>query len=408
VTTWRLTLHRRSYTDGVAWSDTLISDLIGARSRRLEQNLNQPAQLTFTMDGRAPATALVQELQTEVIAWRGVIGASPYFRGVVAQAQDQLTEQGHTVNFTCHDYLAMLARRYLTTDLDYQTGTGYTQDIIVRGLLDRASTTMRTSAGATLMPGAWLPLYAHEVNPNGSTRAPGGPPRVRYYTAQSSIGEMIANLSAVIGGFDYDAVPAWRYAGAGGPTTADWVRIFYPQQGVTRTDPVLEYGGAIATVDRSLNSADYANYVRVLGNTPDQASPPMFSEAVNADANDVGRIPIGLWSSIDNASDVSIQSTLDDKAQGDLNRSGVLVPSYTLGLRGGFYDYGWVNMGDTVPLVIQSGRLDVNTTVRIVGMAFDIGDDGQEDVALTVGRPLTSLVDMMTAAASDINALARR
>ena len=44
-------------------------------------------------------------------------------------------------------------------------------------------------------------------------------------------------------------------------------------------------------------------------------------------------------------------------------------------------------MGDVVPLIVQSGRLNVNTNVRVVGITYAIGDDGQEDVTLTVGRP---------------------
>ena len=121
----------------------------------------------------------------------------------------------------------------------------------------------------------------------------------------------------------------------------------------------------------------------------------MFSEAWNDDADDVTVVPVGLWQRAESASDVSIQSTLDDQAAGDLAYSGVLIPSYTLGLRPGTYHEGFVNMGDTVPLVIRSGRLDVTGSVRVVGFAFDIGEDGAEDVTLSVGRPLTSLVDMM-------------
>ena len=55
-------------------------------------------------------------------------------------------------------------------------------------------------------------------------------------------------------------------------------------------------------------------------------------------------------------------------------------------------------MGDVVPLIIQSGRLNVNTTIRVVGITYDIGDDGQEDVTLTLGRPDTTLFDIFTAA----------
>jgi microcystin-dependent protein len=48
-------------------------------------------------------------------------------------------------------------------------------------------------------------------------------------------------------------------------------------------------------------------------------------------------------------------------------------------------------MGDTVPLIVQSGRLNVDTAIRVVGFTFTIGDDGQEDVGVVVGRPTQTL-----------------
>ena len=87
---------------------------------------------------------------------------------------------------------------------------------------------------------------------------------------------------------------------------------------------------------------------------------------------------------------------------------GVLEPSYSLALAPDTYTDRAFNMGDTVPVVIQSGRLDVTTTQRIVGLSFEMGDDGAENVGLTVGRSLTSLADLLTATARDVNALARR
>ena len=417
VTVWRLTLHQRAFSD-TAWSDTLICDLIGARSRRLEFNLNKSAQLTFTMDARSPTAALIDEMQHEVIAWRtpgtGQGLSVPLFRGTVSQSEDQLTEQGHTVNFTCHDFIGMLNRRWLTAGLSIGSVLSpIGQDEMVRQLVVAATTGLQTSGGTALMPGSYLPINLRQVNPDGSTRSNQGTPRVRAYLPQQNVGEAIDNLAHVIGGFDYEALPSWRFGGFGSPTY-DWLRIYFPQQGITRADPVLEYGGAVATVTRAVNSADYANYWRVIGAAPPDVpdAPPMWAEAVNADANDVGRIPIGVWMGADAAADVSIQSTLDEKAAGNLNLSGVLVPSYTLGLTpgvwGGFRNNGYCNMGDNVPLVINSGRLHVNTSVRIVGIAYEVTDEGDENVSLTVGRPLTSLADMLTATAADVNALARR
>jgi hypothetical protein len=65
-------------------------------------------------------------------------------------------------------------------------------------------------------------------------------------------------------------------------------------------------------------------------------------------------------------------------------------------------------MGDSVTLVVRSGRLNVNTTVRVVGITYDVGDDGEENVSLTVGRTSPSLGAILAGYSADINALARR
>jgi hypothetical protein len=61
-----------------------------------------------------------------------------------------------------------------------------------------------------------------------------------------------------------------------------------------------------------------------------------------------------------------------------------------------------------VPLVIRSGRLDISTTVRVLGLTFAIGDDGQEDVEVTVGRPAVDLSAIFRKTRRDVDALARR
>ena len=209
----------------------------------------------------------------------------------------------------------------------------------------------------------------------------------------------------MIGGFDYDVRPAQPSAFGD-----DVLRIWFPYQGVARSDIVLVYGSTVSSLTRSVDSGDYANFQRALGNngSSDPAAAQLFSEAVNSDANNVTVTPVGLWMAGDNQADVTIQSTLDQTAQGDLALSGVLVPTYTLGLRPGVYEWGAPNMGDVVPLVVQSGRLNVNTSVRVLGITYDIGDDGQEDVTLTVGRPAVKFRDLLAASTRDVNALTRR
>jgi hypothetical protein len=84
------------------------------------------------------------------------------------------------------------------------------------------------------------------------------------------------------------------------------------------------------------------------------------------------------------------------------------MASYTVTMRPGAYSYGNPNIGDVVPLRVRVGRLDVDTEVRVLGFGFDIGEDGQENVSLEVGRPRVSFTDYLTQASDAIDALVRR
>ena len=396
---WRLHLQARQF--GPATRSAPIAELTSARSRRLEQKYNAPAVLTFTVSGRSPEAAELAELRSDVVAtrWDETTGRDVIvFRGIVAQTEDQISEQEHTVTVTCHDYLKMLERRILTGPWTF---TQLDQDQIVAGWIAGASA-ITTSAGAGFGAGSYLPLVAAPVNPDGSARvAPSGQLRDRAYLGNQKFDEALSNLAAVINGFDYDLAP---YGTPG--ADADAVRVFYPYQGTQRFDMALVYGSSVSALTRTVNSGDYANYWRVLGEGTEEAQ--LYAEAANTDAVDVTVTGLGLWQSGDNASDVSIQSTLDDKAHGDLAASSILVPSYTVTMRPGAYVWGSPNMGDVVPLVVRSGRLDVVTDVRVVGLTYDIGDDGDEKVELTVGRPMRTLTQLINAPVADVNALARR
>lgn len=404
---WRFTIHRRDFATRAYARTTGITELTEARSRRLELALNTPAKLTWSLDGRSPSAPFVEELQTEVLAWRydETLGQEVLmFRGIVTQSEDVISEQTHTVNFTALDYLAILNRRYLTTAA--AAGVAFAQvdqDDIVASLLSTARTIAATG-GHSFSPGAWLALVAANVNPDGTARAAkSGQLRDRTYLGQQSIGEAITALAAVINGFDLDVQPAADTDGQ------DYLRLFYPSQGLSRTDVVLAYGSSVSSLTRSANSVDYGNYWRVIGDNGGTAgAPQLYADAWNADSNDVGRIPVGLWQSVANESDVKVAATLQQKASGDLAVGGMLVPSYSLSLRPDWFRPGAPAMGDTVPLEIRSGRLDVSTTVRVLGISYAISDDAAEDVELTVGRPALDLSALFRRTRQDVDALARR
>ena len=398
---WRVTLHNRQFASNVSYNALLIAELVDARGRRLDRAWDSSATFTFTVDGHSPAAALIVELAHDVIVWRwdDQVGRDvAMFRGVISQAEDQVGDS-HVVTFTCHDYLALFARRLTTSPLNY---TQTDQDDIVNGLL-QATVWPYTSSGVDLRPGSFLPVSMMACNPDGTARGASGQLRDRTYPPQSVPGDLLDDLAKVINGFDYDVAPVTA-------SNSDSLRIFYPQQGVTRSTPVLHYGSTVAALTRTVSSADYANYWRVLGNngSSDPAAAQLYAEIWNADATNGAPGAVGLWQSGENAADVTIQSTLNEQAAGNLALSSILMPSYTVTMRPNAYSYGNPNMGDTVPLIVQSGRLNVNTYVRVLGISYVIGDDGQEDIELTVGRPAQSLLGLLTASARTVDALARR
>ena len=292
---WRFTLHERAFT-ATDWRSTIISELHGARGRRVETALNKPTKVTFTLNGTSPAAMMVEELRTDIIAWRTDERTSglevPHSRALVGQSEDQLTEQSHTVNFTCLDYSSMLDRRFLTTALAYNN---VHQDDIVADLLSHAINLV-ASDGTHFLPGSWLPLELYHADPDGRARAPGTDPlRIRNYDAQASIGESISQMAAVDQGFDYDVTPG---------ATTDELRVFFPQQGIPRIEPILEYGSTVSTVTRSVASADYTNYWRVIGESTGQdvprsgprhtTTPPTTSPTPTPTTSAPGRAPTQL------------------------------------------------------------------------------------------------------------------
>jgi hypothetical protein len=398
---WRLTLHTRSFAPATLAS-TIIAELSDARGRQLVQAWNTAATLTFTLDGHSQTAALIAELLHDVVAWRwdDQTGLEQVvFRGPISQSQDQLTEQSHVVTYTCHDYGAMLQRRLLTNTY---TVVAHDQDLIVGDLL-AAAVAARTSSGTSLAPASYLPLSLFTASPDGSLRGLSATLRNRTYYGSQNVGVALDELAKVVGGFDYDVTPS-------AVDTSDLLRIFYPQQGTTRSDVALQYGSTVSSLTRSVDSSQYANYVRALGNNSSaNPAPQLFSEAWTASAQAITPVPVGLWMLDDNsgASD-TVQSSLDERVQGDLNLDALLVPHYTLNMRPDAYTWGNPHMGDVVPLIVQSGRLNINTTVRVLGITYTIGDDGQEDVALVVSRPAQELFKSFLKAEQDAKALTRR
>lgn len=379
-----------------------LAELIAPRSRQLATALDKPDEFTFSLPGRSTEAAMIRELEHEIRVSRFSDRTGTYLpmmRGVITQTEDTVSEQEHTVNYTVSDYAQLMHRRYVTHPLTY---TQADQDVIVADLCGRAGPNFHTSTVAVWGPSAWLPLAVTRRNPDGTARAAlSGQLRDRTYAPDKAFGEAVDDLAAVVGGFDWATDPD----GAG-------IDIYYPARGVQRTAFAFTYGGTVRALTRTLSSTNFANYWRVSGQTPTDADRPIWAEGWTADAHDLVTQPAGMWQSTESMADVTIQQTLADRVAANLADTGVWIPAYTLTMRPGAYEIGPAGdfaLGDLVALHVDSGRIHVEGEwVRVLAVTFDIGDDGQEDIEVTVGRLPASLLVLLRDHAGRLAALERR
>jgi hypothetical protein len=401
-----LTVHKRQYADGPLPSDTIIGELTDARSRRLVQKWNKPAQLTFSIDGHSPSALEVQELSTDVVAWRWDENSGQdvaMFRGAVWHSEDTLSEQSATVNFTCNDYLASLGNRFFESTFHWP---GFDQDTIAAGIVTQAAN-MIIGGDTRTIPSGFLPMWPMLVDPGGVIRTTqSGQIYDITHVGSTFYLDALTKLALQsdatgVGGFDFDIVPF----GLNG--SLDAVRIFYPYQGVQRDNPALIYGSTISALTRTVSAENYCDYDRIIGKSASTTS-QLSSEAWDGTLLDVNAFPQGLWMRADSAPDVDSLATLTNLAYGYLNRFLDLIPSYTVTMRPAICSPGYPNMGDVVPLIIEEGRLNVNTYLRVIGIDYEISDDGYEKISLAVGRPDITISDIFTGTKNTTDALVRR
>lgn len=338
--------------------------LTEAKARRYTVRLKDNSDLGFSIDGRHPQAAEIEELSTDVhLLFSTADGTQILDRCRVGNTGDQIDQDRHVTQVSCLDYRAVLDRRILWTG-DTLTFAGVDQADIAWELIERTQAHRSGYLGIS------------KGFPDGST----GVPRDRTYEVGDSIGQRIQELSEVIGGFDWDILPV----SASGLALQTW----YPQRGSDR-GVVLILGGLASSISREVDTSDYANALRYTGARGDDVTPgpdPVEWEA--GDLDTPGTIPQGRWDAVFGDDGLKNQSALEDRAEWQSWWSEVIRPTYTVRLiRGGWGgpDHIWV--GDTVRLIVPSGRLEVDTTARVYEIQIDMDEEGGEAVTLTLGGP---------------------
>lgn len=209
------------------------------------------------------------------------------------------------------------------------------------------------------------------ISPTWTGATPTGQLRDRQYEIGDSIGQRIQELSEVIDGFDWDITPISPSALA--------LEVWSPERGVNR-GVILEYGGLVARFKRSVQPGEYANSIRMTGADS--------LDAQEREAEDLASNPAGRWDRVFGDTGLTTQTALDERAHWQMKESQFVPTSWSLTLRpGGWQGPDHIWLGDTVRLIVYSGTLRVDTTLRVTELAFDIGDGGTETVEVTLGGP---------------------
>jgi hypothetical protein len=368
----------------------LVSDLTDARSRSLHFDLLDSCTAQFTIDGRSPQLAPLLELTQDVVCYRtDPYGTTCMFRGPVGDTEDQLTDTSHTVNVTAADYRAMLGRR-INGNTQW-TITNTEQATIVAQML-AAAQEPPVGSGIAPVPPFDLGLKTPALyNPDGSHLATTSTARDRTYTGGEDFLTLIGDLGNCLGGFDWSVEPVDP---AVDTTRSGVLSMWYPERGVAKPDWIAEYGSTIVSCTRTVRTSDFSNLVRYTGQLTGTggASPPNVYAYVADAVNNPSAHPEGMWEVAASAPDVSESGTLQQQANGLLDTASLLQPSYTLNVARG----AWTGptdcwLGDTIECKVVSGRLQVDTTLRILAVDITVNDEGSETVAFTVGRPAVTL-----------------
>ena len=341
----------------------MTHELTRARSRKCSFKLTEPSEVSCEVDGRHPEAAHLIELATDLHVLRAPQqGARKerLYRGRIGKSGDTFDTDTHSVTVPSLDYRAVLQRRHLLHG-SQQVWTQQDQAAIAFGLIQQAQR----------LPGGDYGIVM------GSS--PTGVLRDRSYDLGDNIGERIQELSEVIDGFDWDVTST--------SDTGLQLDIWHPQRGVTLPGIVLEFGGAVASGSRTVDSGDYANHIRVTGSQPEGGGDGPQPEERPFPGTPWEPRPEGRWDKT-YGEPITTQPALAERADWLLDQAQVVTPTYSLKLRRGWWrGPGHLWLGDAVTVRIRSGRLRVNTQLRVHQVDVDISDDGTEDVTLTVGGP---------------------
>jgi hypothetical protein len=333
---------------------------IAALDRQVNLRLRERSDVTFRVNGEHPTARLIREFDTDILVYRG---PDPVFRGTVGSVVDSADGTGYYMRVNAADYRSRLDRRILKADAVFNN---VDDTDIVTSLVAAAQGEVRGGMGITV---------AVDDSPTARTVT---------FPAGESVWDAIDLIGSLDGGFDWDVLPDLT------------LQMFRPR-GRNR-GRVLDYGGALKAFTVSGDPQAFANVVRVSGDS--------LTGQVRSDLDTVRRrfeTQIGLPL-------VRNQQVLDDYADRFLTERLGNWRTFELVLRQSDAFQAWgglgdVGLGDTVRVVIRTGRLDVNELQRVEQITVVLDEDGREDVTLSTRERRREFTDRFRELSRRLSAL---
>jgi hypothetical protein len=325
-----------------------------ARDRKLQYRVADSASLSFVLDGRDPVWDWITELATDVWVYRN---NKLFFRGRIGPTTDTLDEESNVTAGHAFDYREWLGRQILSPSA-ILSWVGVPRATIIQNMLDDLN------AQPGIKPFIGLDSSRLSTSLTNFDLLPG-----------STIKDAIALLT----GFGWQVVPSG--SGFEDPGNLD-LKAVSPFYYVLNDYFVMEYGGVVSKITRSLNTASFANTAFVSGDMA--LTVPEIRRASDIATDPRG--PLGVAVSDPQIID---QGALISRANEEIASRDEIAASWKCELVKG----AWINeddawLGDIVRFVVNDGRLKINDFYRITDFDVSLSDDGQDQsVSMTMTRP---------------------
>lgn len=382
------------HLDAGVWSGPPTRRLSEAQGLSCSFRLSGVSELGFSLNARRPQAAAVVPKVTDVHAYRN---GELLYTGRVGRPSDNPSASAHTRTFATADYRGLLGRRVWTGPQTVWSGE---QANVLKALLDNTQSATGGNLGIDTTKLPTTGVAATRTTNTGAVIA----------AEAEALADAGDESDAATAGFDWDIAPGWGAARV--------ARLWYPYRGALRQPLSYRWvesatrreSSRIRTLSRDDDPANYTNAVLVTGGVKKittattYVNPTTGQTQVSTETKDVPTTPVflavadiatrpeGLWMQAYSYTDILDQAELQAKAVQKLSqRQGTSLSVQVVLVNGAWGGPSQLWLGDRVQVLVSSGVVQDNVTLRVTEIGVQVGTSGEETVTLTLGTPPSDL-----------------